>query len=180
MLPDTIITDHNGIYTSGGAFSSLNLILYLIEKFCGREISLQLSKEFSIDMDRITQSHFAVFQGQRNHNDTQVLKAQTFIEKKYNQEISVEQIAAHANMSKRNFIRRFKNATNNNPLEYLQRVRIESGKRLMESGERNILSIMHNAGYNDIKTFRTIFKRITGLTPQEYLKKYMPLNFNKG
>jgi transcriptional regulator GlxA family with amidase domain len=170
-----VITDYKGIYTSGGAFSSLNLVLYLIEKFYGPEIAIQLSKEFSIDMDRVTQAYFAVFQGQRNHTDDQIHKAQSFIEKNYNREISVEQIAMHTNMSKRNFIRRFKGATRNNPLEYLQRVKIESAKRNIEKGSRNINSIMYEAGYNDIKTFRSIFKRITGITPQDYVRKYSSL-----
>lgn len=172
ILPDTIITDYNGVYTSGGAFSSLNLILYLIEKFCGRQIAIQLSKEFSIDMDRTSQAYFAVFQGQRKHDDAQIHQAQTFIEENYNKEISVEKIASYVNMSKRNFIRRFQDATRNNPLEYLQRVKIESAKKRIESGEHNILSTMYEAGYNDIKTFRAIFRRITGLAPQEYIKKY--------
>jgi transcriptional regulator GlxA family with amidase domain len=175
ILPDVVITDYKGIYTSGGAFSSLNLVLYLIEKFCGPEIAIQLSKEFSIDMDRVTQAYFAVFQGQRNHKDEQIHKAQSFIERNYNREISVEKIALHTNMSKRNFIRRFKDATRNNPLEYLQRVKIESAKRSIEKGQSNINSVMYDAGYNDIKTFRSIFKRITGITPQDYVRKYTGL-----
>jgi transcriptional regulator GlxA family with amidase domain len=172
FLSDAVITDYKGVYTSGGAFSSLNLILYLVEKFSGSEVAVQLSKQFSIDMDRVTQAYFAVFQGQRNHKDDQIHKAQSYIEKNYSRQISVEQIADDANMSRRNFIRRFKDATRNNPLEYIQRVRIESAKKRIEKGERDVLSIMYYVGYNDIKTFRFIFKRITGITPQDYAKKY--------
>lgn len=172
VLPDRVMTDQDGIYTSGGAFISLNLVLYLIEKFCGREVSIWTSKMFSIDMDRVNQAHFAVFQGQRRHEDEDILKAQAFIEQHYDQQISVEQIAEQANMSKRNFIRRFKVATQNTPLEYLQRVKIESAKKELEKNTQNISTLMYNAGYNDLKTFRQVFKRITGLTPQEYRKKY--------
>ncbi len=75
-------------------------------------------------------------------------------------------------MSKRNFIRRFKNATQNTPLEYLQRVKIESAKKALEKNDRDVISLMLDAGYNDIKTFRKVFKQITGLTPQDYRRKY--------
>lgn len=172
VQPDMVITDHNGIYTSGGAFSSLNLLLYLIEKFCGREISIQISKMFSIDMDRVRQSHFAVFQGQKDHHDEDILHAQDYIENNYQQNISVDQVSAEVHMSKRNFIRRFKKATNNTPLEYIQRVKVEAAKKMLEKTSDNISSLMFDVGYNDAKTFRDVFKRTTGLAPQEYRKKY--------
>ncbi len=172
VLPDMVITDQGGIYTSGGAFSSLNLILYLVEKFCGREVGIQISKMFSIDMDRISQAHFAVFQGQRKHEDEEILKAQAFIEQNYHNEISVEQIAEQIHMSRRNFIRRFKKATQNTPLEYMQRVKVEAAKKALERSTKNISSLMYDVGYNDAKTFRNVFKRFTGLTPQEYRGKY--------
>ncbi|HEX6981698.1 MAG TPA: helix-turn-helix domain-containing protein [Balneolaceae bacterium] len=172
VLPDVVITDQEGIYTSGGAFSSLNLVLYLIEKFCGREVGIQVSKMFSIDMDRVSQAHFAVFQGQREHEDEDILKAQSFIEQNYDAEISVEQVAEQSHMSKRNFIRRFKKATQNTPLEYMQRVKVEAAKKALEKSSQNISSLMYDVGYNDAKTFRNVFKRITGLTPQDYRSKY--------
>lgn len=172
VLADKVITDQDGIYTSGGAFSSLNLVLYLVEKNCGKDVSVWASKVFSIDLDRVNQSHFAVFQGQHRHADEEILKAQMFIEKNYHLPISVEQIAEQTFMSKRNFVRRFKNATQNTPLEYLQRVKVESAKKALERNTENITSLMYDAGYNDVKTFRKIFKRFTGLTPQDYRNKY--------
>ncbi|MEX2364355.1 MAG: helix-turn-helix domain-containing protein, partial [Balneolaceae bacterium] len=172
MLPDVVITDQDGVYTSGGAFSSIHLVLYLVEKFCGRELSIQISKLFSIDLDRVSQAHFAVFKGQREHDDDEILKAQSFIEQNYQNQISVEAIAGQTHMSKRNFIRRFKKATHNTPLEYLQRVKVEAAKKALEKNVQNIGSLMYDVGYNDAKTFRSVFKRTTGLTPQDYRKKY--------
>ncbi|MFI5139427.1 MAG: GlxA family transcriptional regulator [Sphingobacteriales bacterium] len=172
FLSDMVITDQEGIYTSGGAFSSLNLILYLIDKFCGREVGIWASKMFSLDMDRVRQSHFAVFKGQRQHKDDEILKAQTYIEQNHHLQISIDAIAEHTNMSKRNLIRRFKKATHNTPFEYLQRVKIEAAKKALEKGAQNINLLMYDAGYNDIKTFREVFKKITGLTPQDYRRKY--------
>jgi transcriptional regulator GlxA family with amidase domain len=172
FLSDMVITDQDGIYTSGGAFSSLNLILYLIDKFCGREVGIWASKMFSLDMDRISQSHFAVFKGQRQHRDDEILKAQTYIEENHHLPLNIDEIAEHTNMSKRNFIRRFKKATKNTPFEYLQRVKIESAKKALEKGAQNINLLMYDTGYNDIKTFREVFKKITGLTPKDYRQKY--------
>jgi transcriptional regulator GlxA family with amidase domain len=169
---DMVITDQQGVYTSGGAFSSLNLILYMIDKFCGREVGIWASKMFSLDMDRMSQSHFAVFKGQKQHNDKDILKAQAYIEANHHLPLPMDDVADRSNMSKRNFIRRFKKATQNTPFEYLQRVKIEAAKKALEEGSQNINLLMYDAGYNDIKTFREVFKKITGLTPQDYRRKY--------
>lgn len=172
VLPDAVITDEEGVYTSGGAFSSLNLLLYLVEKFCGREVCVQISKIFSVDLDRVSQAHFAVFQGQRDHKDEEILEAQAYIEQKYNEDLTIEEVADLANMSRRNFVRRFKKATHNTPLEYLQRVKVEAAKKALETSSHNISTLMYDVGYNDPRTFRTVFKRFTGLTPQSYREKY--------
>jgi transcriptional regulator GlxA family with amidase domain len=172
MKSDLVITDRDGIYTSGGAFSSLKLILYLIEKFCGREVALWISKMYAIEMERTSQAHFAVFTGQHHHKDKEILAAQRYLEQHYPDNISMEQVSALVNMGKRNFIRRFKAATNNTPFEYLQRVRMEAAKKAIEINEKDLSFIIEDAGYKDPKTFRTIFKRITGLAPREYKKKY--------
>jgi transcriptional regulator GlxA family with amidase domain len=172
FLSRMVMTDQDGLYTSGGAFSAFHLVLYLIEKYCGREMGIWASKMFSLDMDRESQAYFAIFQNQFRHHDEQILTAQDFIDKNYSLSISVEQMALQINMSLRNFIRRFKSATQNTPLEYLQRVRVEAAKKALEVGNPSITSLMYDSGYQDIKTFRKVFKRITGLTPIEYRKKY--------
>jgi len=169
---DRVITDQDGIYTSGGGFSSIKLILYLIEKFCGRETALWISKRFSIDIDHTSQAHFAVFTGQHQHNDHEILKSQAYIEQNYSSDISIDEVAALTNTGKRNFVRRFKAATNNTPIEYLQRVRIEAAKKALEDKDCQLEEIMGMTGYEDIKTFRLIFKRMTGLSPRDYRKKY--------
>jgi len=172
MRSDQVITDQDGIYTSGGAFSSLKLILYLIEKFCGREAAIWISKMYAIEMDRTSQAHFAVFTGQHQHEDKEILRAQQYIEQHYPDSISMDNLSKLVNMGQRNFIRRFKAATNNTPFEYLQRVRIESAKRALENNDKDVASIMDEAGYKDQKAFRSIFRRLTGLSLQEYKKKY--------
>ncbi|HET6565642.1 MAG TPA: helix-turn-helix domain-containing protein [Xanthomonadales bacterium] len=169
---DEVVTDQDGVYTGGGAFSSLNLVLYLVEKFCGHEMGIRVSKQFSIHRDHISQAHFAMFNGLSQHGDPAVAEAQSFIEQRFNQDLTVEQVAQHVNMSKRNFIRRFKQATHLTPLEYTQKVKIENAKRGLENSSKGIQELMYEVGYNDIKTFRDMFKRQTGVTPQDYRRKY--------
>ena len=169
---DRVITDQDGIYTGGGAFAALKLILYLIEKFCGRETALLVSKQFSIDLDPASQAHFAIFTGQRQHNDDEILKSQAYIEQNYSTNISIGQVSALTNTSMRNFIRRFKAATNNTPIEYLQRVRIEAAKKALEDKNLPLNEVVNITGYEDIKTFRMVFKKMTGLSPSDYRKRY--------
>jgi transcriptional regulator GlxA family with amidase domain len=172
MKSDRVITDQQGIYTSGGAFSSLKLILYLIEKFCGRPAALWVSKMYGLDLDRTSQAHFAVLVGQHQHQDQEILQAQRYLETHYQEVVSLETLSGLVHLGKRTFIRRFKAATNNTPLEYLQRVRIESAKKAIENNDKDLMAIADESGYRDLKTFRSLFKRLTGLSPQAYRRKY--------
>jgi len=172
VVNDKIMTEDAGIYTSGGAYSYLNLVLYLIEKYSGREIAILISKTFMIDIDRVSQSPFIIFQGQKEHDDEPVRKAQEFIEKNFQEKITVEQLASMYALSRRNLERRFKKATCNTVTEYIQRVKIEAAKKNFESSKKNINEVMYDVGYMDTKAFRTTFKKITGLSPIEYRRKY--------
>ncbi|HNP98755.1 MAG TPA: helix-turn-helix domain-containing protein, partial [Bacteroidia bacterium] len=149
-----------------------NLLLYLVEKYTNRETAILASKFFAIDIDRDSQSKFMMFNGQRNHRDEQIIKAQDFIEVNYQEKISLDQLAEHVAIGRRSFERRFKKATNNTVVEYIQRVKIEAAKRTFESSRKNINEVMYDVGYTDTKAFRDVFKKITGLTPVEYRNKY--------
>jgi len=178
MFPDvnvqdgSIVTEENGIYTSGGANSYWNLLLYLVEKFTDRETAVLTSKYFAIDINRNSQSSFAMFKGQKEHNDAAVKNAQEYIEKKIEEKISIEELADSEAVGRRSFERRFKQATNNSVLEYIQRVKIEAAKRSLETARKNINEVMFDVGYTDTKAFRATFKKVTGLTPIEYRNKY--------
>jgi transcriptional regulator GlxA family with amidase domain len=172
LVPYKIITDENGIYTSGGAYSSLNLILYLVEKFAGRDAAITSSKIFEIDIERNSQSLFIIFHGQKDHDDDVIKKAQEFIENNYAEKITVDNLASMLALSRRHLERRFKKATSNTVVEYMQRVRIEAAKMSLETIRENVNEVMYNVGYTDTKAFRMIFKKITGLSPIEYRNKY--------
>ena len=172
LVEDKIITDENGIYSSGGAYSSLNLILYLVEKYVDRETAIFCSKAFQIDIQRDSQSPFMIFIGQKGHEDEPIKKAQEFIETNYQEKISVDQLATMFALSRRNLERRFKKATSNTVVEYVQRVKIEAAKISLESSRVNVNEVMYKIGYSDPKAFRTTFKKITGLSPVQYRNKY--------
>lgn len=172
LVEDKIITDEQGIYSSGGAFSYLNLILYLVEKYAGRDIALFCAKAFQIDYDRSSQSAFVIFKGQKDHEDEPVKQAQEFIERHYAERITVDQLASMLALGRRNLERRFKKATANTVVEYIQRVKIEAAKMSLESSRDNVNEVMYKVGYTDNKAFRTTFRKITGLSPVAYRNKY--------
>ena len=172
LLPDQLITAEKGIYTNGGAFSFLNLILFLVEKYFDRDTAIYCSKVFQIDMDRTSQSPFHIFQMQKNHGDELVYQAQIYIEENLSEKISFEELASRLAISRRNFDRRFIKATGNTPVEYWQRVKVEVAKQTLEKGRKSIFDVMHEVGYSDDKTFREVFKKITGLSPLDYRAKY--------
>lgn len=172
LVDDKIMTEDRGIYTSGGAYSYLNLLLYLIEKFAGREIAILISKAFMIDMDKNSQSPFIIFRGQREHEDQTVITAQEYIEQHYREKISIEDLSNRFAISRRSLERRFKNATCNTIAEYIQRVKVEAAKKALESGRKNVNEVMYEVGYLDEKAFRSTFKKFTGISPVQYRNKY--------
>ncbi len=169
---DKLITDEKGIYTNGGAYSFLNLVLYLIEKYYDRQTAIFCSKVFQVELDRNSQSAFAIFTGQKQHGDTVVQQAQTYIENNIDEKISVEHLSARFAVGRRNFDRRFIKATGNTPVEYAQRVKMEFAKKALESTRKTINEIMYEVGYSDVKAFREVFRKITGLSPMEYKNRY--------
>lgn len=175
LVDDRIITEEQGLYSSGGANSYWNLLLYLLEKYTDREIAIVASKVFAVEIDRKSQSPFIMFNGQKTHEDEPVKKAQEFIENNIGDKISIEELALKFAIGKRNFERRFKKATNNTPVEYMQRVKIEAAKKGLESSRKNVNEVMYDVGYSDTKAFRSVFKKITGLSPIDYRNKYMKI-----
>ncbi|MDF2191788.1 helix-turn-helix domain-containing protein [Paraflavitalea sp. CAU 1676] len=172
VIADKIITDDQAIYTSGGGYSYLNLLLYIIEKHLGREISILASKMFQIDYERKDQTPFAIFVGQKQHGDSTVVNAQEFIEANYQEKISVDELSEKNHIGRRTFERRFKKSTGNSINEYIQRVRVEAAKRQLEAGRKTINEVIYEVGYSDLNAFRSVFKKYTGLSPIDYRNKY--------
>jgi transcriptional regulator GlxA family with amidase domain len=172
LLEDKIITEENEIYTSGGAYSWLNLILHLIEKYAGREVAVLCSKGFQIDIERDSQSPFIIFSGQKDHRDEAIKTAQEFIEKNTRSRITLGQLASLVCLGRRNLERRFKKATGNSVMEYIQRVKMEVVKKNLETSRLGVNEAMDRVGYSDPKAFRVIFKKVTGMSPSQYRNRY--------
>ena len=172
LIDDKILTDSDGIYTSGGAYSFTNLLIYLVEKYAGREVAIVAAKTFMIDIERTSQSPFMMFVGQKTHNDEAVLSAQAYIESKFQERITVDEITSRLSIGRRTFERRFKKATSNTIVEYIQRVKIEAAKKQLESGKKTVYEVMYHVGYSDTKAFRDVFKKFSGMSPNDYRNKY--------
>ncbi|GAA4320009.1 GlxA family transcriptional regulator [Compostibacter hankyongensis] len=172
LKPENLITDEQGIYTNGGGYSFLNLAIYLVEKYYSREAAIYCSKVFQIELDRQSQSAFIIFKGQKNHGDEMIKKAQAYIEDHLDEKISIQDLSSRLAAGRRNFDRRFIRATGNTPVEYLQRVKIESAKKSLETTRKTINEVMYEVGYSDVKAFREVFRKITAMSPLEYKHKY--------
>ncbi|WEK37211.1 MAG: helix-turn-helix domain-containing protein [Candidatus Pseudobacter hemicellulosilyticus] len=167
-----VMTVRDGIYTGGGATNSFYLLLSLVEKYCGRELALSTAKYFGIDMDRDQQAYFGTFIPVQNHKDELVGELQRRIQVSFKEAGTIEELLTEIPASRRNLSRRFKEATGYTPIEYLQRTRIEVAKRILEQTDGTILEVMLEAGYNDLKAFRQLFRKNTGMTPTEYRGKF--------
>jgi transcriptional regulator GlxA family with amidase domain len=172
LVANKVITEQNGIYSSGGANSYWNLLLHLVEKYTNRELAILASKFFVLDIDRQSQSPFAIFKGQKVHDDSEIKQAQEHIESNFQEKITVDELADKYNIGRRTFERRFKKATHNSVVEYMQRVKIEAAKKQLEVGRSSVNEVMYDVGYTDIKAFRDVFKKITGMSPIDYRTKY--------
>jgi transcriptional regulator GlxA family with amidase domain len=172
LQPDKLITDENGIYTNGGGYSFLNLMIYLVEKHYDRQTAIFCSKVFQIEIDRNSQSEFIIFRGQKSHSDEMVKEAQAYIENNLHEKISIESLSSKLSVGRRNFDRRFIKATGNTPIDYSQRVKIESAKKAFETSRKTINEVMYDVGYSDAKAFREVFRKITGMSPMEYKARY--------
>lgn len=172
LQAERLITDEHGLYTNGGAYSFLNLMVYLVEKYYDRQTAVYCAKVFQIEIDRNTQSQFAIFTGQKAHGDEVVRQAQVYIEDNLNEKITIEALSSRLNVGRRNFDRRFIKATGNTPLEYAQRVKIEAAKKAFETNGKSVNEVMYEVGYVDVKAFREVFRKVTGMSPLEYRGKF--------
>lgn len=163
-----VFTDEDGLYTSAGGFSFLNLILHLVEKETDREMALLISKIFEIDIDRNSQSPFIIFRGLKHHGDDPVIRAQEYIEANFKEKLSVDELARKFLIGRRSLERRFKKATENTVIEYIQRVKMEEARKSLESSPGSVHEIMAEVGYSDPKAFREVFRKMVGLSPVEY------------
>lgn len=169
---DAVVTECDRIFTSGGATNSFHLMILLIERYCNRVLAIRVAKVFSIDIDRKQQTYFGTFSPMEDHGDALVKQTQDEIKKNFREANTIEQLVTDVPSSRRNLVRRFKQATGITPIEYLQKTRIEAAKQLLEHSRQSVMEVMLDSGYNDLKSFRSLFKKNVGMTPTAYRDKF--------
>lgn len=172
LQTDAVVTEKDRVYTSGGATNTFHLLMLLLEIYCSKKVAVKAAKVFSIDLDRNRQTYFGTFTPAEDHGDDLVKRAQEEIRKNFNRANTIEEIITDVPASRRNLVRRFKQVTGITPIEYLQKTRIEAAKQMLEQSRHSILEVMLESGYNDLKTFRTLFKKNVGMTPKMYREKF--------
>jgi transcriptional regulator GlxA family with amidase domain len=177
---DDFVTEDGKLLCSGGVYASIDLSLYLVEKFCGHEVALQCAKALLLSMPRSRQSGYSVISLSRPHNDDKIRKAEEYLQKNFEAGAPIEELADRAGMGARNFIRRFKAATGHLPGAYLQTLRVNAAKEMLEGGALSIQEICAKVGYEDAAFFRELFKRHTGMTPAEYRHNFAGMSFERG
>ncbi len=178
--PEQFVTEDHRILCSGGVYASIDLSLYLVEKFCGREIALQCAKSLLLSMPRGRQPGYSVLPLSRPHADDKIRLAEEYLRENFHRDLSIDVLADHAGMGPRNFIRRFKTATGRLPGVYAQMLRVAAAKELLEHGAASIQAVCSQVGYRDLAFFRRLFRRHTAMTPAEYRRRFGRMSFDRG
>ena len=171
-MPELMVTEDHGFYCGGGVNASLDLSLYLVERFCGHDVAMQSAKAMLIETPRAWQAGFAIVPLKTEHSDDSISNAQEWLHQNFHQDFALDHPARRVGMSLRNFVRRFKQATGDSPLIYLQKLRIAAAKRLLEGDHRTIQEISAAVGYQDVAYFRLLFQRHTGVSPSAYRRRF--------
>lgn len=174
--PGLVVTEDNRLLCSGGVTAAADASLYLVEKLCGHEIAVQTAKALLMSMPRTHQSGYAVLPLSPPHGDDRIRTVESFLQANYGSTHANEALAQKAGMSERAFLRRFKAATGRAPASYLQAVRIEAAKGMLERDPTPIQDIANAVGYQDASFFRTLFKRETGISPADYRARFAAVN----
>ncbi len=171
-MPELMVTEDRGFYCGGGVNAALDLSLYLVARFCGHDVAMQSAKAMLIEMPRAWQAGFAIVPLKTEHSDESILNAQEWLHENFHHNFPLEAPAEHVGMSLRNFVRRFKQATGDSPLIYLQKLRVAAAKRLLENDHRSMQEISDAVGYQDVAFFRKVFQRHTGASPSAYRHRF--------
>ncbi|MBF0378561.1 MAG: helix-turn-helix domain-containing protein [Desulfamplus sp.] len=173
LTPEKILTVDSNLICSGAVTSIYHLALYIIEKYGSQQLASICSKSFLIDSGRESQLPYMAVDFQKKHGDKAIINAQQLMEKKYRENFTIDDLAKEVGLSPRHFKRRFKKATGETPLAYLQQIRIDVARKRLETTNENINEITWQTGYEDISTFRRLFKKHTSLSPKEYRERFM-------
>lgn len=172
LLSEQILVDENDIVTAGGVMAWIDLGLYIVNRWLGPQIMSATARQLLVDPSGREQRTYRSFRPRLNHGDPTILDIQHWLERQVQTPMTVVAMTARAGMSGRTFLRRFKAATGLAPLEYLQSVRIEQARGLLERTRTPVSEIAWQVGYEDVSAFTRIFRTTTGITPGAYRKRF--------
>jgi len=169
---DLLITEDAGLYCGGGVNAASDLSLYLVDRLCGHDVAVECSKALLLDMPRLNQSGYAILPLARPHGDAKVQDAEQHLSTHFDRDLSVEDLAQLSGTSRRNLVRRFKDATGHTPGAYQRMLRIAAARGMLEDGAPSIEQVGLSVGYRDTGFFRRVFKRYSGMSPAEYRERF--------
>ncbi len=170
-----ILIDDHDIVSAGGLMAWVDLGLFVVTRYLGQQITSVTARHLLIDPSGREQKNYRSFRPVLTHGDPSILLVQHGLEKSYADEVSVECLARQARMSARTFLRRFKAATGLTPTIYLQNLRIEKARGLLERTRLPIGEVAWRVGYKDSSAFSRVFKEITGLKAGRYRERFSVL-----
>lgn len=171
--PEQILIDEGNVLSAAGVTAYMNLALHIISRYVSPDVAAYCSKVFLVDSGRRLQTPYMIYTTPRSHGDNEIVKVQNWLEKNYSNNVSIDSVIDESALGKRTLLRRFKKATGDTPIEYLQRIRLENAKRILETTNKTFSEITWEVGYNDSSSFQRLFKNYTKLTPKEYRNKFM-------
>lgn len=166
--PEQILTESDRVVCAGGVYAAVDLSLYLVEKLYGHRLAMETAKALVLETPRTWQIGYSAEPPDFNHDDEVIARVQEWLFQHVHEWISIDALSARANMSSRTFVRRFKAVTGQTPNRYVQKLRVNMARHLLESDLRSVQEVCYAVGYDDVKYFRTLFKRHTGRTPRDY------------
>lgn len=169
---ELFITESGNTICGGGVYASLDVCLYLVERFAGYEVAKQCGRALLIDAPRTWQSSFSAPLLNQQHQDEKIKKAQDYLQEYFNAQFTMDELAQRLGMSIRNFTRRFKQATGETPIGYLHKLRVNCARQLLETDFKSVQEVCYEVGYEDVPFFRNVFKRYAGLSPKEYKQRF--------
>jgi len=173
LQPDRLITDAGTLFSSGGFNAAIDLSNHLVERLCGRLTAVQTANALVPAMTEEATGPAAMFRYHHRHQDRPILAIQKLLEGCYPKAVDFTMVAKQHGLGRRTMERRFKTATGDTPLHYLQRLRVEAAKRLLETVSLGFAEISYQVGYQDAGFFRRLFIKHTGLRPNEYRAKFI-------
>jgi transcriptional regulator GlxA family with amidase domain len=176
LNPDKVLTIDRGLICTGAVSAFYYLGLHLIEKYGSPCLAAQCAKSFLVDSGIVSQASYSMFNANKSHGDKNILNAQELIESNFAGTMKMKDLARQVGISPRHFIRRFKTATGETPLRYLQQVRVDKAKDLLETTPETINEITKIIGYENDSSFRKLFNEATGLSPSKYRSQFARSN----